>query len=113
MMRPSLFAAQERGAKRNKLGDTLQVLDRHVDFGALAAEVDRAAPRPDRWHGGRPPFPTEIMVRILLLQQLFNLSDEQMGVSTAGLDELFAFHALSQHQPDSGPHDDLNVSRKD
>jgi hypothetical protein len=61
-MRPSLFAAQERGAKRNKLGDTLQVLDRHVDFGALAAEVDRAAPRPDRWHGGRPPFPTEIMV---------------------------------------------------
>jgi hypothetical protein len=45
MMRPSLFAAQERDAKRNKLGDTLQVSDRHVDFAALAAEVDRAAPR--------------------------------------------------------------------
>ena len=78
MMRPSLFAAQERDAKRNKLGDVLQVLDRHVDFVALAAEVDRAAPRPDRSRGGRPPFPTEVMVRILLLQQLFNLSDEQM-----------------------------------
>ena len=78
MMRPSLFAAQERDAKRNKLGDVLEVLDRHVDFVALAAEVDRAAPRPDRSRGGRPPFPTEVMVRILLLQQLFNLSDEQM-----------------------------------
>ena len=78
MMRPSLFAAQEREAKRNKLGDTLQVLDRHVDFAALSAEVDQAAPRPDRSRGGRPPFPTEVMVRILLLQQLFNLSDEQM-----------------------------------
>ena len=78
MMRPSLFAAQERDAKRNKLGDTLQVLDKHVDFAALAAEVDQAAPRPDRSRGGRPPFPTEVMVRILLLQQLFNLSDEQM-----------------------------------
>ena len=78
MMRPSLFAAQERDAKRNKLGDVLQVLDRHVDFVALAAEVDRAAPRPDRSRGGRPPFPTEVMMRILLLQQLFNLSDEQM-----------------------------------
>jgi IS5 family transposase len=77
-MRPSLFAAQEREAKRNKLGDTLQVLDRHVDFAALAAEVDQAAPLPDRSRGGRPPFPTEVMVRILLLQQLFNLSDEQM-----------------------------------
>jgi hypothetical protein len=47
-MRPSLFVAQERDAKRNKLGDVLQVPDRHVDFVALAAEVDRAAPRPDR-----------------------------------------------------------------
>jgi IS5 family transposase len=40
MMRPSLFAAQERETKLTKLGDTLQVLDRHVDFAALAAEVD-------------------------------------------------------------------------
>lgn len=54
------------------------MLDRHVDFAALAAEVDRAAPRPDRARGGRPPFPTEVMVRILLFQQLFNLPDEQM-----------------------------------
>lgn len=29
MMRLSLFAVQERKAKRNKLRDTLQVLDRH------------------------------------------------------------------------------------
>jgi IS5 family transposase len=78
MMKPSVFAAQERDTKRNKLGDVLQVLDRHVDFVALASEVDRAAPRPDRSRGGGPPFPTEVMVRILLLQQLFNLSDEVM-----------------------------------
>lgn len=78
MMRPSLFAAEERETKLTKLGDALQVLDRHVDFAALAAEVDRAAPRPDRARGGRPPFPTEVMVRILLFQQLFNLPDEQM-----------------------------------
>jgi IS5 family transposase len=78
MMRPRLFAAQERETKLTKLGDALPVLDKHVDFAALAAEVDQAAPRPDRIRGGRPPFPTEVMVRILLIQQLFNLSDEQM-----------------------------------
>ncbi|MYM85541.1 IS5/IS1182 family transposase, partial [Duganella sp. FT50W] len=55
-----------------------QVLERHVDFAALADAVDTAAPRPGRERGGRPPFPTEVMVRILLIQQLFNLSDEQM-----------------------------------
>jgi IS5 family transposase len=78
MMKPNLFAAQEREAKLTKLGDALQVLERHVDFAAMAAAVDKAAPRPGRERGGRPPFPTEIMVRILLIQQLFNLSDEQM-----------------------------------
>jgi len=78
MMKPNLFAAQEREAKLTKLGDALQVLERHVDFAALAGAVDEAAPRPGRERGGRPPFPTEVMVRILLIQQLFNLSDEQM-----------------------------------
>jgi len=78
MMKPNLFAAQEREAKLTKLGDALQVLERHVDFAALASAVDEAAPRPGRERGGRPPFPTEVMVRILLIQQLFNLSDEQM-----------------------------------
>ncbi|CAH1189707.1 hypothetical protein NTGBS_110004 [Candidatus Nitrotoga sp. BS] len=29
--------------------------------------------------GGRPPFPTETMVRILFLKRCNNLSDEQMG----------------------------------
>jgi len=78
MMKPNLFAAQEREAKLSKLGDALEVMERHVDFAALAAAVDQAAPRPARARGGRPPFPTEVMVRILLIQQLFNLSDEQM-----------------------------------
>jgi IS5 family transposase len=78
MIKTSLFADQEREAKLNKLGDALRVMEQHVDFAALAAEVDRAAPRPSRERGGRPPFPTELMVRVLLIQQLFNLSDEQM-----------------------------------
>jgi IS5 family transposase len=78
MIKHSLFADQEREAKLNELGDTLRVLEHHVDFAALAASVDHAAPRPSRERGGRPPFPTELMVRVLLIQQLFNLSDEQM-----------------------------------
>ena len=77
-MKSNLFAAQEREAKLSKLGDSLELLERHVDFSALATAVDEAAPRPGRERGGRPPFPTEVMVRILLIQQLFNLSDEQM-----------------------------------
>ena len=74
----SLFADQEREAKMDSLGDPLALLDKHVDFAALAAEIDRWAPRTSRAKGGRPPYPTELMTRLLVLQQLFNLSDEQM-----------------------------------
>lgn len=74
----SLFADQEREAKLDSLGDPLALLDKHVDFAALAAEIDRWAPRPSRAKGGRPPYPTELMTRLLVLQQLFNLSDEQI-----------------------------------
>lgn len=78
MIKESLFAAEEREAKLNKMGDILQVMEQHVDFVALAASIDRAAPRPSQVKGGRPPFPTELMVRVLVLQQLHGLSDEQM-----------------------------------
>jgi IS5 family transposase len=74
----SLFAEQERETKLDRIGDALSKLAEHVDFAALAAEIDEAAPRPGRERGGRPPFPTELMVRVLVIQQLYNLSDEQM-----------------------------------
>jgi IS5 family transposase len=78
MIKDSLFAAEEREATLDRRGDVLQVMEQHVDFTALAAEVDRAVPRPGRERGGRPPFPTELMVRALVLQNLYGLSDEQM-----------------------------------
>ena len=78
MIKESLFAAEEREAKLDRWGDVLQAMEQHVDFKALAAEIDRAAPRPSRARGGRPPFPTELMVRAFILQNLYGLSDEQM-----------------------------------
>jgi len=78
MIKESLFAAEEREAKLDRLGDVLRVMEEHVDFKALAAEMDRIVPRPGRERGGRPPFPTELMVRAWVLQNLYGLSDEQM-----------------------------------
>ena len=43
--RPSLFADQEREDKLNRFGNALEVMEQHVDFVSLAAEVDLAAPR--------------------------------------------------------------------
>lgn len=74
----SLFAGEERKAKRERLGDPLQVLNRHIDFAALAKAVDAKLVIGDSGRGGRPPYPTELMIRLLVLQQLYNLSDEAL-----------------------------------
>ena len=70
MPKPSLFAEEERGNRRSKLGDPLVGLSKHVDFAALADEIDTALPRPSRAKGGRPPYATVLMTKILILQQL-------------------------------------------
>lgn len=77
-IKTDLFAAMHHREKIDSLGDPLSEINTHIDFAALSAQVDRIAPRPARSQGGRPPFPTETMVRILVLKRLYNLSDEQM-----------------------------------
>lgn len=73
-----LFAEASRQHKRDEVGDPLQVIARHIDFGALAGLVDALIERGDGRRGGRPAYPTEVMERILVLKRLYNLSDEQM-----------------------------------
>ncbi len=74
----SLFAGEERKTKRERLGDPLQVLNKHIDFAALAKAVDAKLVIGDSGRGGRPPYPTELMIRLLVLQQLYNLSDDAL-----------------------------------
>jgi hypothetical protein len=76
--RLSLFAEQEREDRRAKTGDPLVGLAEHVDFEALAACIDAATPRPSRANGGRPPYPTVLMIKTLVLQQLYNLADDAL-----------------------------------
>ncbi|OYY52225.1 MAG: IS5/IS1182 family transposase [Halothiobacillus sp. 28-55-5] len=54
------------------------------------------APRPVSPQGGRPPFPTETMVRILVLKRLYNLSDEQMEYQLLDRMSYQRFCGLSQ-----------------
>ena len=77
-IKTDLFADELHRKKIDSLGDPLAAIESHIDFTALATEVDRIAPRPESRQGGRPPYPTETMVRILVLKRLYNLSDEQM-----------------------------------
>ena len=70
-IKPDLFADQEHKNKIDTLGDPLVGIEKYIDFEALAARLDQVSPK-----GGRPAYPTETMVRILVLKH--NLSDEAM-----------------------------------
>lgn len=69
-LRISLFAEQEGEEPRAKLGDPLVGLPEHVHFATLAGRIDASVPRPSREKGGRPPYPTVLMMKILGLQRL-------------------------------------------
>jgi hypothetical protein len=71
-----VFVRHHRDQKLQQYTGSLERMAELVDFGKVAAAVDAACPRPDHSKGGRPPYPTETMVRVLFLQALYNLSDE-------------------------------------
>ena len=77
-IKTDLFADEHHRKKIDSLGDPRAESESHIDFAAPAADVDRVAPRPASARGGRPPYPTETMVRILGLKRRYTLSDEQM-----------------------------------
>ena len=63
-----LFVAQQRKAKLEGYVRTLAaMMDELIDFAAMADAVDQACPRADRSKGGRPPYPTEALVRMVFL----------------------------------------------
>lgn len=75
-----LFIDERRQQKLVQFTGVLKKLDELVDWPGLATAVNektgREAPQPK---GGRPPYPTKALLKIVVLQQLYgNLSDEQM-----------------------------------
>lgn len=72
-----LFVQEHRQAKLGSYVAKLAAMDELIDFAAIATAVDAACPPADRARGGRTPYATEIMVRMVFLQSLYNLSDEE------------------------------------
>lgn len=76
-MKNDLLAEEGYVHKVDAIGDPLQKIEAVVDFAALARAVEKIAPRPEQPKGGRPPYPTDVMVRVLVVKRLHELSDEQ------------------------------------
>ena len=76
-MQPGFFDLSERYALLEKLGDPLPQINRLVDWEAFREVMESIRPEKDPRAGGRPPIDAVLMLKVLVLQQLYNLSDEQ------------------------------------
>ena len=73
---PGLFDVDDRLKRLSNLGDQLLVFAGAVDFKVFRPELARAFAYSDGVQGGRLPFDSVIMFKILVIQAANNLPDE-------------------------------------
>jgi transposase len=94
---PGFFDVDERYAALSAAGDPLERLAAVVDFEIFRPVLDAALARSDRSRGGRPPYDAVLMFRILVLQALYNLSDEQAEFQLRDRLSFMRFAGLGLH----------------
>jgi IS5 family transposase len=75
------FDADKRLAAISAKGDPLEIIDRVVPFESFRAEIEAVVLTPaedKKSSAGRKPIDVIVMFRMLVLQSLYNLSDEQV-----------------------------------
>lgn len=73
----NIFAEDNRLTKLSRLGDQLEKLNRVINWGIFEGLLRSAFTKEAKGAGGRPPFNYVMMFKILILQRLYNISDDQ------------------------------------
>ncbi len=76
-MQPSFFDLDNRLEQLEALGDPLPKLSRIVDWEVFRPVLMKIRQKPAKGPGGRPPYDVVLMFKVLVLQHLYNLADEQ------------------------------------
>jgi len=96
---PGFFDSDERLEWLSAAGDPLERLAAVVDFELFRGELERALKRSDRAKGGRPPYDAVLMFKVLVLQTLYTLSDDQTEYQLRDRLSFMRFTGLALHEP--------------
>ena len=78
MKQPGFFDVQDRLQDLSKTGDPLEKITRVVNFEIFRPEIEKAINiKANLVSGGRPPWDAIVMIKVLVLQSLYTLSDDQ------------------------------------
>ena len=96
---PGFFDSDERLKALSAAGDPLERLAKVVDFEVFRGELEAALSRSDRAKGGRPPYDPVLMFKVLVLQTLYTLSDDQTEYQLKDRLSFMRFVGLALHDP--------------
>ncbi len=109
------FDLSDRYAGLDKFGDLLVLLKTKVPFEAFRAELKavwRTPPRQRKSKAGRPPWDEVLMFKVLTLQQLYNLSDDQIEYQIRDRLSFMRFPGRGVKEPGARCQDGLGLPRK-
>ncbi|MGI6652751.1 MAG: IS5 family transposase [Christensenellales bacterium] len=72
-----LFDESNRLKKLSSLGDPLEKLNSVIDWRLFEGTLNKVFAKEQKGVGGRPPYSYLLMFKVLILQRLFNISDDQ------------------------------------
>jgi IS5 family transposase len=72
-----LFDVENRLSELSEMGDPLEKLGKAVNWNRFKPVIDKAFRKERKSNAGRPPYDYILMFKILVLQSMYNLSDEQ------------------------------------
>src|ERR1700716_1073670 len=101
-----LFDADKRLAALSAKGDPLEAIDRLVPWESFRADIEAVVLTPDEMRkssAGRKPLDAIVMFRMLVLQALNNLSDEQVEYQVRDRLSFTRFLRLGDRIPDATP----------
>jgi transposase, IS5 family len=94
-----IFDGDERLKALSATGDPLERLAQVVDFEVFRSDLEAAFSRSDRAKGGRPAYGGALMFKVLVLQTLYTLSDDQTEYQLRDWWSFMRFVRLALHDP--------------
>jgi len=77
-MQPGFFDVVERTEKLTQMGDPLVRLNGQIQWEAFRVDLNRVHEKARKSNAGAKPFDVVLMFKLLVLQQLHNLSDDRI-----------------------------------
>jgi IS5 family transposase len=96
---PGFFDGEERLKALSAAGDPLERLAQVIDFEVFRGDLEAALSRSERTKGCRPPYDAVLMFKVVVLQTLYTLSDDQTEYQLKDRLSFMRFVGLALHDP--------------